>query len=250
MWLVSKGSNGLRERTRIAPALAATLRIWYQGSGCEADEAAPLMLVRHARNNGQWIACDCQGEERAPPLLSPGLLAEAETFYLRRLTGDARTEHQADCPFFREQSLPGVKSDRLPPRNPPEGYFSILRPAPDALAQVPDLTDLVRDNASHGTPRLAKLLWRLLDVANRNVMPPRDADEPSIAHEFAAIKRVAHHLEIAPGLSLGSMLFTQPRDWETNRLFAILRDQAKRWPHMPVATMRAVPPFARTASRK
>jgi hypothetical protein len=236
MWLVARGAKTAARGEAVAPVLADTLRIWYSGDGDHRDEEAALTLVRHARSHGLWLACDCL-DEHAAPMLSPALLSEADTYYLRRLTGRARAEHHLDCPFFREQVLTTLKTRRAPARMSPDGYFAVLKPAPLALAQAPDDDVGPRDSASHGSPRLAKLLWRLLDLSGRTTIPAHEPGELSIAVEFAAIRALAERIEVAPGIALARVLFTHPRDWESHRAFAVLRDLAKTWPrgHEPQA---------------
>ena len=244
MWLVARGAKTASAGDAVAPALADTLRIWYAGEGDPRDEESALLLVRHARSQGLWLACDCQGE-RAAPMLSPALLSEADTYYLRRLTGRDRAEHRIDCPFFREQVVTTLKSRRAPARMSPDGYFAVLKPAPLALAQALDDDARPRDSASHGTPRLAKLLWRLLDLSGRTTIPAHESGDRSIAAEFEAIRALAERIEVAPEIALARVLFTHPRDWESRRAFAVLRDLAKTWPrdHEPQAFLLV---FART----
>lgn len=237
MWLVSKGASSAESGEPVDPAIAATLRIWYQGQGDHIDEQHALVLVRHARKTRQWLACDCRGSA-STPMLSPALLTEADTYYLRRLTGRSRVEHIASCPFYRAQVLAtATKSDRSPARGIPDGYFTVLKPAPLALAQAPDADTPTRDSASHGTPRLAKLLWRLLEVSGRTTIPATEKHERTIAAEFDAIRRAAEHIEVAPGIALARVLFTHPRDWTSNRAFAVLRELSAKWPrsHEPQA---------------
>ena len=238
MWLVTRGAKNGAGGTAIASALAETLRIWYSGAGDHRDEEASLLLVRHARRNHLWLACDCQSET-ATPMLSPALLSEADTYYLRRLTGRSRTEHHLDCPFFREQATGSERTERVPARNTPDGYFAVLKPAPLALAQEPDEEARPRDSASHGTPRLAKLLWRLLELSGRAGIPAVETDERTIATEFAAIRALAEQIPVAPGIPLARVLFTHPRDWTSKRVFAVLREHSKSWPkgHEPQAFM-------------
>jgi hypothetical protein len=236
MWLVAKGAKNAVGIAPLSAELSATLRIWYTGLGDHRDEAAALLLVRHARKNRQWIACDCQGEERSP-MLSPALLTGADTYYLRRLSGDARPQHDLDCPFFREQSFNTITSHKLPTRNPPSGYFSVLRPPATSLAQEPDDELSPRDSASHGMPRLAKLMWRLLELSGRTRIDAQDEAPRDIAGEFAAVRAMAEQTEVAPGIPLSRVLFTHPKDWESLRIFAVLRELAKTWPkgHEPQA---------------
>lgn len=238
MWLVTKGARNGAGGTAIEPALAETLRIWYSGAGDHRDEQASLLLVRHARRNDLWLACDCQSEQ-ATPILSPVLLSEADTYYLRRLTGRSRTEHHLDCPFFREQAMTSERTERAPARNTPDGFFAVLKPAPLALAQAPDEDARPRDSASHGTPRLAKLLWRLLELSGRAGIPAVETGERTITAEFAAIRALAEQIPVAPGIPLARVLFTHPRDWTSKRVFAVLRELSKSWPkgHEPQAFM-------------
>jgi len=236
MWLVSRGAKNAKGVEPIAAALSDTLRIWYTGRGNHRDEEAALMLVRHARKNGKWIACGCRGKNK-PPMLSPALLTGADTYYLRRLTAKTRPEHDISCPFFKEQTFTTTTSDRRPARNPPEGFFSVLRPPAISLAQHPEEEPAPRDAASHGAPRLAKLLWRLLEMSGRTTIHPIEDERRDIASEFAAVKALAEHLEVAPEIPLARVLFTHPRDWESLRVFAVLRELSKSWPrgHEPQA---------------
>ncbi|PKP89721.1 MAG: hypothetical protein CVT77_17145 [Alphaproteobacteria bacterium HGW-Alphaproteobacteria-16] len=239
MWLIDRYSTG-RAGFRIClpePVREALVR-WYVGEGERADEQASIVLVQQARIGEKWIACDCLGAERDPPILTPAYLSESETYYLRRLTAAKRPEHLESCPFFREQVINRpCKKEGLSVLERPDGYFSVLKPAPERLAQQP-----VGDNAAQRThnrsvPRLARLLWRLLDLSARNIMPPPTADAPerSIATEFRAIMAAAEHIEVAPGIALARVLWTHGRAYHSRRLFAGLREQARTWPrgHQP-----------------
>jgi hypothetical protein len=236
MWLVAKGAKDATGKAPIDAALTATLRIWYTGQGDSQDEQTALILVRHARKHGQWIACDCKGEA-PPPMLSPALLTGADTYYLRRLTGRTRPEHHINCPFFREQLFRAITSDKQPARNAPEGWFAVLRPPAVSLARAPEEEPALRDSASHGSPRLAKLMWRMLELSGRSRIPGHEDAPRDIAGEFAAIRTLAEKIDVAPGLPLSRVLFTHPRDWESLRIFAVLRELAKTWPkgHEPQA---------------
>lgn len=101
MWLVDRDSDGLSgERIALPSPLRTALVRWYIGIGDRGDEEAGILLVQQARVGGKWIGCDCLGEDAPPPILTPAFLSEAETFYLRRLTGASRPVHRLDCPFF------------------------------------------------------------------------------------------------------------------------------------------------------
>src|SRR3546814_2359497 len=101
------------------------------------------MLGQQARIGGRCIACDCLSADAPPPILTPAFLSEAETYYLRRLTSVNRPEHRADCPFFRDQATNRLSEVRTQesPADPPTGYFEVLRPAPEKLAQRPERSE-------------------------------------------------------------------------------------------------------------
>jgi hypothetical protein len=54
MWLVAKGAKTANGGEPVDPALAATLRIWYQGRGDHVDEKHALVLVRGGPRNACW----------------------------------------------------------------------------------------------------------------------------------------------------------------------------------------------------
>jgi hypothetical protein len=85
----------------------------------------------------------------------------------------------------------------------------------------------------------------LLDLSGRTTIPAHESGDRMIAAEFAAIRALAERIEVAPGIALARVLFTHPRNWESRRAFAVLRDLAKTWPrgHEPQAFLLV---FART----
>ena len=242
MWLIDRHSDGLATR-RIAlpPPVREALVRWYEGVGNHHDEAAGILLVQQARIGEKWIACDCLEEGNAPPILTPAYLSEAETYYLRRLTSAKRPEHRTDCPFFRDQATNRITEVRshLNPTEPPAGFFEVLRPAPENLAQRPeeDLTDDRTRNAS--IPRLARLLWRLIDAADLNRLPPlrHGTCTPSIKDEFRSLGQAAAKIEIAPGMELASALWTHAQPLHSKQVYASLRRLSEKWPrgHAPQA---------------
>lgn len=163
MWLIDRQGDGQKGRRIPLPDLVRSALVrWYMGEGSRGDEEAGIALVQQARIGAKWIACDCLGPDTRPPVLTPAFLSEAETYYLRRLTGADRPEHRPQCPFFREQATNRISEIRTPhsPADPPEGYFEVLRPAPEKLAQKPQ-ADSIDDRTRNATvPRLARLLWR------------------------------------------------------------------------------------------
>ncbi|MFC0205024.1 hypothetical protein [Novosphingobium soli] len=207
---------------------------WYTGQGSDADHRASVTLVTIARENDQWIACNCLGDTRPPPLTSPAYLSEAETYYLRRLT--SRPLHQRRCPFYlppapdRIRERPG---DSLFEIEFPKGLFNAHKKAPEKLAQQPD--DDEPDDRSRGVslPRLGRLLWMLLEAAHTNVLPtlpPQGRPEHRLRDEFARIRQAANRFLIAPRVKLQEHLYFNVKDYDARRVHARLRKAEQAWP--------------------
>ncbi|MEM6409938.1 MAG: hypothetical protein AAF683_00215 [Pseudomonadota bacterium] len=218
----------------VSDGLKAALVRWYTGRGTEADHRASVSLVVTSRENHKWIACDCLGESRAPPLMSPAYLSFQETYYLRRLT--SRPSHHEKCPFHMPQAPQRIREttkDSLYAIDYPKGLFNAHQKAPEKLAQKPEDTE--PDDRSRGVaiPRLGKLLWLLLERAGSNVLrglPPSGPREGSISAEMKRLKRVAESFEIAPDVKLSDHLYTNAIEYEKLRVHARLREAAENWP--------------------
>lgn len=239
MWLIDRDTDGSgASRIPLPVPLRQALVRWYVGQGTHHDEQAGITLVQQARIGHKWLACDCLGQGTRPPILTPAFLSEADTYYLRRLTSSKRPEHRADCAFFRDHVTLRITEarSRLTPADPPSGFFEVLRPAPERLAQAPedDTNDDRHRQAS--TPRLARLLWRLMDAGGSNLVAPlRYGDEWSIRAAFANLCAAATKIEIAPCIELARAFWTHPRALQSEAAYAQLRELAPRWPkdHAP-----------------
>src|SRR3546814_1661008 len=105
-------------------------------------------------------------------------------------------------------------------------------PAPEKLAQKPE-EDSSNDRTRQGSvPRLARLLWRLLHISGLNRVPPLTEDhaDHSISDEFRTLSAAAAKVEIAPGIELGRAFWTHAQALHSKRLYASLREIARRWP--------------------
>lgn len=241
MWLIEHGVVGAEGPRIPVPALLKKALVrWYVGKGSRADEEAGIMLVQQARLGRKWIACDCRGAAGPPPIITPAFLSEAETYYLRRLTSRDRPEHHCDCPFFRDQATNRIT--QVPRRNEtgndPPAYFSVLRPAPEKLARRPEVDASDDRTRQAPTPRLARLLWRLIDLAALNRCHAMRLEAPlSIASEFKALTSVTGAIEVAPSIELARVFSSHPQALRSHELFAKLRPLEKRWPagHEPQA---------------
>ena len=238
MWLCPRQTTGQTQRTAIPEVLHLALVRWYSGVGSDADHRASVTLVVAARECHHWLACDCLDESLSPPLISPAYLSIAETYYLRRLTSArlGRPEHKDDCPFFRPQAPHRRRNTAIGKQEAidhPDRLFNAHRLAPEKLASAPD--DDEPDDRSRGLaiPRLARLLWWLLERAGLDELAPlpaRGEFHPSIRDQFAALARSAHTLEIAPGVPLEKHVYFHPKALTSNRIYAALRGSAHEWP--------------------
>lgn len=239
MWLIERGSDGLvGHRILLPEPLRKTLVRWYVGNGSRADEEAGIMLVQQARLGGKWIACNCKGSKLPPPILTPAFLSEAETYYLRRLTSRNRSEHHSDCPFFRDQATNHITQVRRndAPVDPPSAYFSALRPAPEKLAQHPENGGVDYRTRHAALPRLARLLWRLIDLADLNLCQAlRLEAPPSIANQFKSLMSVTRTIKVAPGIELARLFSMHPQPLRSRSVFGKLRAMEDNWPpgHAP-----------------
>ena len=240
MWLIPRNTDGMSAgRVPLPSPVRDALVRWYSGEGSRGDEEAGIMLVQQARIGERWIACDCLAPDEAPPILTPAFLSEAETYYLRRLTAVNRPEHQPDCPFFREQATNRLSEVRTQesPADPPTGYFEVLRPAPEKLAQRPEEDSSDDRTRQASVPRLARLLWRLLNLSglNRTVPLGEEQADHSIGDEFKILSVAAQHVEIAPGIELGRAFWTHAQPLHSKRIYARLRELSHIWPrgHAP-----------------
>ncbi len=234
MWLVPYNDPVLSSAaSALPPAVAAGLRAAYAGGEDSAGEAAAIRLVREARQFHFWIACDCRAREGVFPLMTPTYLSTAKVYYLRRLTGEGRPEHDDHCVFRFDRPAPGLGpiSDAAPaPIKPPTGYFSVMASDDDATLTENGAARR-RESRSDAPPRLARLLWRLMVAARLNRLAPiQDTEKPSIRAEFEKLRVAAEGIDVARDLALARVLATHPRDYHSARLFARIRDAYKTLP--------------------
>lgn len=234
MWLIDRDTDGVNtKRTPLPAPLRDALVRWYVGKGVRADEEAGIELVQQARIGKKWIACDCLEHFESPPILTPAFLSEAETYYLRRLTGSGRPEHKPACPFFRDAATNRISEVRSAAMaaEPAEGYFEVLRPAPEKLAKRPENETIDDRTRQAAVPRLARLLWRLMDLAGvARISSPVVGHKSSISGEFSSLVRAAARINVAPGVELGRVLWTHAEGLHSGRAFERLGRLKQSWP--------------------
>lgn len=239
MWLVPKSQPGASPESRpVDHAVEAALVRWWTGEGTEDDERQGIQLVHEARAHGEWIACHCLGTEARPPIMSPAYLSLVGTYYLRRLHGSNRTEHDSGCPFYCEQIIrAGDQAVQAASAvSASKGFFAVLQLKRELLAQAPTGERPERPQRDPPPPRLARLLWSLIDKAGNNIIDEIGADdEPGIGLEYRRLKAACGAIEIAPGQLLKRHLYTHPDDYHSRLIFARMRDAAEHWPagHAP-----------------
>jgi len=252
MWTCDKRHAGTaRHRLLIDARTHAALIRWYTGRGDAADEGQSVQMVRSVKQQKRWIACDCIGEVGQPPLLAPAYLEMASTYYLRRLTGHGRPEHHADCPFFRpsfDYQLPPTNNEPKPLR-PVEGFLDSLQPLGANLAQRPDETSIPAGAKPRGVPRLARILWTLIEAAGLNSLTPdKVAVQRSILQEFRKLRKGCEGEMLAPKKLLIDHLWTHSRDLLSGKVAERIEASKASWPpdHKPQAYLIV---FARSVSR-
>lgn len=221
---------------------AAALRAWYGDAASKEDEAIALAVIRRARVMNGWIECDCLSG-RYQPLLAP--IQQERTFTLRRLTPkdedplrhQERPNHASTCLFHVDKDATPALIDRSyhirPVQKSDRSYIDALPAIPNRLADVAD-RDLACSSERNDRPsRLGGILWRLLDHAGTNVMPPLQ-DDPDLAlrNQLAAIRAAAKELRVLRTWSLNALLSTWAADyWDPDsRWQRLLETSRPDWP--------------------
>ena len=130
----------------------------------------------------------------------------------------------------------------------PDGFFSVLKPMGEHLAQAAEPAP-PRPRAP-SVPRLARLLWLLLERARTNIVEAvADRQPASIGAEFKRVREAAAGLLLAPNVPLSRLLFTHADDFHRKEIYARLRAAAATWPagHEPQAFLMT---FAKAVSRR
>lgn len=233
MRIVPKDASQRDKATAIGPGRTISLRRWYDGSGDPDDELASLSVIREARKSHAWIECDCRPDGDPQPVMTPALLAFADTYYLRRLEGSQHAKHDPDCTFFRDQVLAkrpeGERHEARSRR--PSGYFSIVRPMPENVSQKPDHSS-GNVRADDAEPRLARLLWTLMEGAHLNlVVSPFGQTTERMGDLFTRIRDAAATRMVAPGVKLLKHLHTFPKAFHDGTIEKQLAETEGSWPH-------------------
>ena len=221
---------------------AVALRAWYGNAASRDDEATALAVIRRVKVMNGWIECDCV-KGRHQPLLAP--IQQERTFTLRRLTAkdqapgqnDERPNHAPSCPFHVDKDAYPNLFDR--------GFH--LRPLPrsdrnyiDALPAIPTrLADASGQDPSRSTERndrpsrLGGILWRMLEKAGTNVVPPlQDDPDLKLGSQLARLRSAARELRVLRTWTLNALLSTWAGDYwnPDSRWQQLLASSRPDWP--------------------
>ncbi|MFC0808957.1 hypothetical protein ACFHWW_26550 [Ensifer sp. P24N7] len=221
---------------------AMALRAWYGHSSTEDDERIALAVIKRAKTMDGWIECDClSGRFRS--LLAP--IQQEKTFTLRRLTakdGDPhqhedRPNHADTCPFRVDKDSAPALFDRgynlRPLPNQERTYVDALPAIPNRLADL-DAPDQTRTLERNDRPsKLGAVLWRLLDKAGMNVVPPlQDTPKYGLSEQVAKLRHSARELRVLRTWSLGALMSTWAADYwnPASRWQELLEKSRPDWP--------------------
>lgn len=221
---------------------AAALRAWYGDAASNEDEAIALAVIRRVKVMNGWIECDCLAD-RYQPLLAP--IRQERTFTLRRLTPkdevplrhEERPNHARTCPFHVDKDVAPALIDRCyhirPVRKSDRSYIDALPAIPDRLADVAD-RNLAHSTERNDRPsRLGGILWRLLDDAGTNVIPPlQDDADTTLRNQLSKLRAAAKGLRVLRTWTLNALLSTWAADyWEPDSRWQRLLDTSRPdWP--------------------
>lgn len=228
--------------TELTKREATALRAWYGDAASREDEAIALAVIRSAKVMNGWIECDCLSGG-VQPLLAP--IQQKHTYTLRRLTpGDGdphrhtdRPNHALICPFYVERDATPALIDRAyhirPVRKTERTYIDALPAIPNRLADVSN-RDTVRSAERNDRPsRLGGILWRLLDDAGTNVIPPlQDQPDLSLRGQLSRLRAAAKRLRVLRHWTLNALTSTWAADfWDPDsRWQRLLETSRPEWP--------------------
>ncbi|QKK27897.1 hypothetical protein [Rhizobium hidalgonense] len=216
---------------------ATALRAWYGNAASKEDEAIALSVIKGAKVMDGWIECDCLAAG-LQPLLAP--IQQERTFTLRRLTPkeadphrhEERPNHAQTCPFHVDKdAAPPLFDRRYQIRPLPKSgrsYVDALPAIPNRLADISD-DDPTRSRERNDRPsRLGGILWRMLDKAGTNVIPPlQDEPDLTLGGQLSGIRSAARELRVLRTWTLNALMSTWAADYW---------DPASRWQRLLVTS--------------
>lgn len=220
----------------------AALRAWYGNAASKEDEAVALAVIQRAKVMDGWISCDCVTGP-AQPLLAP--IQQERTFTLRRLTSrrpedhhvNGRPNHAEACPFHVDKDDAPALIDRhfqiRPLLKSQKSYVDPLPALPDRLAALSD-RKLARPSERNDRPsRLGSILWRILDKAEINIIPPlQERPDFSLSGQLSRLRASAKEFRVLRTWTLNALTSTWAADyWDgDSRWQRLLATSREDWP--------------------
>ncbi|WJH38559.1 hypothetical protein N7E02_03895 (plasmid) [Aliirhizobium terrae] len=241
MRIVVRNSPG-HELETLSQAERSALHRWYGNAATEEDEGTALAIIQRAKIMGGWIACDCMAG-RASPLLAP--IQQEHTFTLRRLTARRPEDHQQDgrpnhaeaCPFHVDKDGAPALIDRhfqiRPILKPDRLYVDPLPAMPDGLADLSE-RERPRPRERNDRPsRLGSILWRILERAEINIVPPLQEQHVfSLSGQLSRMRASAKEFRVLRTWTLNALTSTWAADyWDgDSRWQRLLAASRNEWP--------------------
>jgi hypothetical protein len=230
MWAADK-TTSLEQQTLdpLPLELIDAIKALWIGAGDEEDREIAAIGLKGLHDSGRWIACDCSMNEGVLPLMAPAYLAAYGTFYLRRLYGKTRPLHKPRCVFYGEPYLGDDRLLEISEALCPDGFFEIE----DAAPEEGEASYAERGSWGDGVPggytdRMRLALWRLMERARLNELPPPvPTIKRSYTHEYAKLKDAAERLHVATGIPLSAVFETSPAAVQRRSIYAKVRASQK-----------------------
>lgn len=241
MRIVVRNSPG-HELDALTGQEGAALRAWYGNAASKEDEAIALAVIERAKLMDGWISCNCV-TGRLRPLLAP--IQQEHTFTLRRLTSrepkdrhdEGRPNHAQSCPFHVDKDgSPALIDREFHIRPIPKSERSYVDPLPAIPDRLADLSDraLARPSERNDRPsRLGSILWRILDKAQINIIPPlQQRPQFSLGSQLSRLRSTAKELRVLRTWSLNALTSTWAGDyWDAaSRWQGLLSKSRPDWP--------------------
>ncbi len=241
MRIVVRNSPG-HELEALTQEEGVALRSWYGNAASKDDEAVALAVIRRAKAMDGWIACDCIAG-KAQPLLAP--IQQERTFTLRRLTprrqedhhNDGRPNHAETCPFHVDKDDAPALIDRLlqirPMLKSGRSYVDPLPAIPNRLADLSNGEPPMPSERNDRPSRLGRILWRILDKADINVIPPlQERPSFSLSGQLSRLRAAAKEFRVLRTWTLNALTSTWAADyWDgDSRWQGLLSASRADWP--------------------
>lgn len=221
---------------------AGALRAWYGNSASREDETIALAAIRRVKAMDGWIECDCLSD-RHQPLLAP--IQQEHTFTLRRLTPkdedphrhEERPNHASTCPFHVDKDTSPALFDRRyhlrPIPSSDRTYVDALPAIPSRLADVAVHDPSPSSERNDRPSKLGAILWRMIEKAGTNTVPPlQDDPDLTLRGQLAGLRSAAREFRVLRTWTLNALLSTWAADlWNLDsRWHRLLETSRPDWP--------------------